>query len=168
VPNFGLDLTHLPSGKEPHYRLGGTPCRKCDLMAAMVEDDSAKLRLTIIGSKAERSRALAAFPPEASRYLVKAYAPSDWAVERAGFKTDGHPTIYVQASDGTVLHRQDTFSDAKQVAEALRKADPSYDPAKDPDVTKDLSLDALKQLLAKVPLSRWLIGGMVLLYFWKR
>ena len=109
VPNFGLDLAHLASGTEPHYRVGGRPCRKSDLMAAMLEDDSAKLRLTIIGSKEERARVLAALPSEASRYLVKAYAPSDWAVARAGFKTDGHPTIYVQAPDGTVLHRQDSF-----------------------------------------------------------
>jgi hypothetical protein len=124
MPNFGLDLAHLAGGSQPCYRVGDKPCRKRDVLAAIVEDDSAKLRLTIIGNREERARVLAALPPEASRYLVKAYDPSDWAVTRAGFKTDGHPTIYVQAPDGTVLHRQDTFADAKQLAEALRKAVP--------------------------------------------
>jgi hypothetical protein len=168
VRNFGLDLAHMAGGKDPRYRVGGKPCKKRELMAAMVEDDSAKPRLTIIGSKDERTKVLAALPPEASRYLVKAYDPVDWTVSRAGFKTDGHPTIYVQAPDGRVLHRQDTFSDAKQLAEALRKADPSYDPAKDSDVTKGLSFDLLKQLVAIVPPLGWLIGGIALLYLLKR
>jgi hypothetical protein len=151
MPNFGLDLAHLANGNQPRYRVGGKPCRKRDVMTAMVEDDSAKPRLTIIGSKEERAQALAALPAEASRYLVKAYDRTDWAVARAGFKTDGHPTIYVQAPDGTVLHRQDTFADAKQLAEALRKADPTYDPAKDPDLSKSSLAQMFKQLAAQLP-----------------
>jgi hypothetical protein len=121
VQNFGLDLAHMAAGKQPRYRVGGKPCAKRDMMAAMVEDDSAKPRLTIIGSKEERAKVLSVLPPEASGYVVKAYDPKDWAVARAGFKTDGHPTIYLQAPDGTVLHRQDVFSDANQLAEALAR-----------------------------------------------
>jgi len=137
-------------------------------MAAILEDDSAKPRLTIIGNQEERAKVLAALSPEASRYLIKAYDPSDWAVARAGFKTDGHPMIYVQASDGTVLHRQHRFCDAKQLAEALRKADPSYDPAKDPDLTKYSVLEFLKQLNSQLPPLAWLAGGLLLLYLCKR
>lgn len=168
VPNFGLDLAHLAAGNVPRYRVGGKPSAKRDVMAAIVDDDSAKPRLTIIGNQQDRAKVLSALPPEATNYLVKAYDPRDWAVARAGFKTDGHPTIYAQAPDGTVLHRQDAFADAHQLAEALRKADPSYDPAKDPDLTKILSLDVLKQLAAKVPPLGWLLAGLLVLYLRNR
>jgi hypothetical protein len=61
---------------------------------------------------------------------VQDYAPGNWAV-KDGFFTEGKPTIYLQAPNGKVLHRQDDYSDgAAGLATALRKADPNYSPLK--------------------------------------
>ncbi len=140
--SFPRWMTH---GTEPEkiaareqYRVGGRVVTREEalqaLRAGQLADDSAKLRLTVIGSPDERKKALAGLPADVKeRCLVKEYAPDHWAVKGAGFKTDGHPTVYVQAPDGRVLHRQD---DADNVAAAVRRADPAYDPAKDPDLRK--------------------------------
>jgi hypothetical protein len=56
-------------------------------------------------------------------------------VQGFGFRTDGRPTIYVQDAAGRVLHRQDDYDGAEQLAGALRRPGP-YDPATDPDRRK--------------------------------
>jgi hypothetical protein len=132
----GTDPERLTTREE--YRLGGRVVSREEalkaLQAGQLTDDSKKPRLTVIGSAEERQKVLAGLPAEVrDRFLVKDYAPDHWAVKGAGFKTDGHPTVYVQAADGKVLHRQD---DGEGVVEAVRKADPNYDPRKDPDLRK--------------------------------
>jgi hypothetical protein len=151
------------------YRLSGQVVTREEafkaLQAAPLSDDSQKLRLTVIGSAEERKKVLAALPQDVKdRCLVKEYAPDHWSVKNAGFKTDGHPTVYVQAPDGKVLHRQD---DADNVAQAVRKADPNYDPAKDPDLRKAKTPD--KPVSPPVPdsnpspTSGWVVAGLVAL-----
>ena len=168
--NFGIDtaqLAKLPSGEE-RIEVNGQPVAKADAKrliegttggAGALTDDSHKPRLTIIGSKEERQRVLADLDrqPDLKHALaVKAYAPDEWPVARAGFVTSGHPTIYLQAPDGKVLHRQDDYS-GPQDFEAIRKADPNYKPTQDPDLRKlafpGLSPDTLP----------WLVGGAALL-----
>lgn len=132
----GTDPERLTPREE--YRVGGQVVSRDEALKALqsgrLTDDSKKLRLTVIGSGAERQKVLSGLPSEVrDRCLVKDYAPDHWAVKGAGFKADGHPTVYVQAPDGKVLHRQD---DGEGVAEAVRKADPNYDPKKDPDLRK--------------------------------
>lgn len=78
----------------------------------------------------------------AGQYRLQVYDPSA-AVEppqnfalRPGFVTSGHPTIYIQAVDGTVIRRWDTYPGAAIVADglsdALRVPKLPYDPKTDP------------------------------------
>jgi hypothetical protein len=128
-------------------------------------DDRDQLCVTVIGEEVNRRQVLddldraPALTPWKGRLKIHGYEPTHWAVQDAGFKTDGRPTIYVQAPDGKVLHRQDEYRGPEALAEVLRKADPRYQPANDPDLNRDL---------AGVPLPVWLGGAvLVVLLFWK-
>lgn len=111
--------------------------------SAKLPDDKGKQHLTIISADtAKRKRVLDDLDTSAdlgtwkAKLLVQDYSPDEWPLA-PGFWTKGDPTIYVQADDGKVLHRQDDYNDGPAgLAKALRKADPSYDPAKDPDLRK--------------------------------
>ena len=88
------------------------------------------------------------------------YAPNNWAV-KDGFFTEGKPTIYLQAPNGKVLHRQDDYSDGASVlATALRKADPNYSPTEDRDARKNLRIPVFS---AYVPLALLVVVGLVIL-----
>jgi hypothetical protein len=166
VENFGVDVSKL--GKGPRYIHNGREVTRGQALEAIegkLPDDAQLPRLTVIGPEAERKAVLAdiashaALAPYKGRFVVQGYDPSHWAVQ--GFVTGGKPTIYVQRPDGKVLHRQDDYRGPEALAAALRKVDPSYDPAKDPDATrpKGLPFDA-----KDVPLWAWLAGaGAVLL-----
>jgi hypothetical protein len=130
-------------------------------------DDTAKQRLTIIGHQDVVSRiqsdwqtnpSLAAFK---DRILTNSYAGDHWAVVNVGLSPGMTSTIAIilqTAPDargrGRVLHVQHDYQDgpeglakaisrglaaAPQVSanSAVRKPDPGYDPAKDPDLRKD-------------------------------
>jgi hypothetical protein len=147
VQNFGIDRAQLG---QPHERitLGGREITHAEakklLEAGALTDDSGKLRLTIIGSEADRKRVLdelkGPLADLVGAFLVQSYAPNDWPVARAGFQTGGKPTIYIQAPSGKVLHRQDDYADGadglRRALEAVRKPDPNYDPAKDRDLRR--------------------------------
>jgi hypothetical protein len=147
VQNFGIDRAQLGQPRE-RITLGRREITHAEarklLEAATLADDSGKLRLTIIGSEADRQRVLddlkGPLADLASGFLVQSYAPDNWAVARAGFQTGGKPTIYVQAPSGKVLHRQDDYADGadglRRGLEAVRKPDPNYDPAKDRDLRR--------------------------------
>lgn len=136
---------------------GGSP-------SSSLSDDSRKARLTVIGAEADRKKVLADIESDpalkavvAERCLVTAYPPDHWAVAGMGFVTTGTPTIYLQAPTGKVLHRQDDYEGgAARLVEAIRKADATYQPKKDPDLTKpwykSLGLD-------RIPPAAWLAGG---------
>lgn len=170
-PIFGVDAAKLKDRPARILR-GGKEITREQAFQLLgdkeVPDDRSLLRVTVIGPDAERGQVvadLAGHPALASykgRLLVQDYAPDHWSVARAGFKTDGHPTVYVQAPDGTVLHRQDTYQGPAQLAEAIRKADPSYDPSKDPDATKPaIGLPDL----SKIPTWVWVAGAVGLYMF---
>jgi hypothetical protein len=104
------------------------------LRAENLTDDSGTLRLMVIGTEADRRRVLDNLKGSASDMaglcLGQDYPPDYWALARAEFCTAGKPTIYVQAPDGRVLHRQDDYADGadglRLAFENIRKPDPQY------------------------------------------
>lgn len=130
--NYGVDTAKLHAS--PVYSVNGVQVSKDAAYQAVegLTDDSRKLRVTVIGSKEARepvAKEIAAALPDVA---VRDYDPSAWEL-KPGFVTTGNPTIYAQAPDGKVLHRQD---DPADVVSAIRKAKESYDPKKDPDLRK--------------------------------
>lgn len=109
-----------------------------------IPDDSKKLRVTVIGSRDARRGvvdAVNAEPNVASRVSLWSVEPDHWSLRDSEtgepvFRTTGTPTVYVQAPDGKVLHRQD---DPKGVVGAIRKTLKPYNPDLDPDVRKTVS-----------------------------
>ena len=173
VRNFGVDVDKLAckDGEPcpaPTYKINGHDVDRKTAMKAIVgadvPDDTEKLRLTVIGSEAERKKVLADLDSSPQlvgvkeRVLIQAYPPDHWAVTGAGFSAGGKPTIYVQAPSGKVLHRQDDYADgASGLATAIRKADPNYDPKKDPDTRKPTVIPA--DLQGYVPYLLLAAGG---------
>src|SRR5581483_11679383 len=107
-----------------------------------IVDDSRKCRITVIGPGALRQKVLddlAKAPGLSTWAIMRGYDPGHWAMTGAGFVTKGSPTIYCQAPDGRVLHRQDDYDGgAEALLQALRKAKESYDPKKDPDLRQTI------------------------------
>lgn len=147
-PPGGIDADRLkPDGAE-RFTINGRRVDRGRAIESLLGgsgnliDDSGFLRLTVIGSDAERKRVLddlkgPALAGLAGGLLVRDYPPDHWAVKDAGFKVDGRPTIYVQHAGGKVLHRQDDYDGGPdRLAGAIRKARPDYDPKKDPDLSK--------------------------------
>lgn len=130
--NYGVNLDKIPL--EGRYSVNGVPVSKDMVLAAVegnVPDLTNKVRITVIGDKEKRQSALAKIG-KPTWAVVADYSPAYWAVQpqKYGFVTGGSPTIYFQRPDGSVLCRLD---DETGLVDALRKADPSYDPSKDPD-----------------------------------
>jgi hypothetical protein len=166
VRNFGVEVEKLNREGTERFRLNGAPASREEVRRVLadqrVPDDAGRLRLTVIGEPAATGRVTDDFARAAAlaewkeRVLLQAYLPDHWAVARGGFRTDGRPTIYVQAPDGTVLHRQDDYRDgADGLAQALRKADPLYNPRKDPDLRQRWQRPAIN--LAALPVPVWLM-----------
>jgi hypothetical protein len=149
--------------KQERYTLNGR-----EVGAGEVPKDSKRLRLTIIGSETERKKVTddlnqnPLLMPFTMNLLVRDYAPEHWHVARSGFVTTGHPSIYLQAPDGKVLHRTDSYPGPAPLAEAIRKVDPNYDPKKDPDLGKKGAS------AAGAPLPMIVLGGMAALYIARR
>lgn len=165
-PDAGEHLGVLAAGVErggcpdcERCECNGCECSLAELLTAVgqggeVPDDSAWPSLTFIGSKEDTAAARKALEASAdssslvSRYVVQEYRPSNPMVAKAGFRTDGNPTIYGQQADGQVLFRLDAFPgvaamidvlrDGLGVPEQIRKPSPDYDPAKDGGVTLPL------------------------------
>jgi hypothetical protein len=151
VQNFGLRPELIPA--DDRYWLNGRPVPPARARAAVARggslaDDSGKWRLAVIGTAEECRRvtddlrdhpALAAWK---DRLLVQAYRATAWAVTGVGLPAGGHPTVVLADAPGDgnkarVLHRQDDYDGgAEALAVALRRADPSYDPRKDPDLRR--------------------------------
>ena len=116
-------------------------------------DDRAKLRVTVIGTREDCDRVAADFSGSADladwkkTVLVQCYRPDDWAVVGLGF-APGTPRIVVQAGpdksgQGQVVHSQaDYAGGSAELAGALRKARPDYDPKKDPDRRKTADVES--------------------------
>jgi hypothetical protein len=114
----------------------------------VLPDDSNLRRITLIGTKEDCAMVqndLSSHPsllPYKGKYLLQSYLPSDWAVKNVGFDVSGSPRIIVQEAPNAkgsarVLHSQADYADGPEgLANALRKADPNYDPSKDVDRRK--------------------------------
>ncbi len=151
------------------YTVNGKPVSKHDaiesLTVGQVPDDAKKLRLTIIGDKASRDAVLSdigtapVFASLRNELVIQDYEPDAPLIRGLGFKTDGSPTIYLQEPNGKVLLRQDRYENAERLAAAIRRADPRYDPSKDPDGKKVLPPSM------RIPIAAWIAGaaGIVLL-----
>lgn len=168
VPNFGLMVDELGKRGFDHYELNGRPIAQGDALQAVKEGlpaDQDLLRVTVFGSESQRQRVVADLTRAPAglrdRFLVQAYPPTHWVANGAGFHVGGDPTVYLQAPDGTVLHRQDDYHDgAEGLYGAIRKADPRYVPGNDPDLRNGSSLEPWQ----------WVIGGVcvVLALAWFR
>lgn len=118
-----------------------------------------KLRLTVIGPQESRQAVLEDVKrsPQlaelAKSFLLSDFGPNDWQVRNGGYVTTGKPTIYVQAPTGKVLHRQDSYNGPDELAQALRKANESYKPEKDPNLSAPLLG------LLGIPIEVWLIAA---------
>lgn len=183
VQNYGIDLEALKNYKGPAYSINGRKASRYDALAKLgsFTDDADRPFLTIIGPKddCDRVRAdidnLPVLKQVRDNWRVQSYPADDMAravIADDGFKTGGHPTIYLQSPDGTVLHRQDNYQSAEQLAQAARRADPKYDPNKDPDLSKTPSIggvdlapfiDWLKKLPGVVYAAVLGLGGLFVL-----
>jgi hypothetical protein len=140
----------LPTGVEwdkiathEEYRRNGQAISSKEAQQALADkslpNDSHYLRLTIIGDSADAQRVLSdlhqspVLAPYRDQTVVQSYPANHWAVAQAGFVTSGKPTLYLQKPDGQVVWRQDSYSGPEELAEAIRRAQPDYDPKKDPD-----------------------------------
>lgn len=173
--NSGVEEKFISRDRPRYTRCGKEVCREESIQSLMrksdeIADDSDLDRLTVIGPLAERKRVLADLnaAPELAEFkgklLVMSYDPANWAVANCGFFTGGRPTIYLQAPDGTVKHRQDSYEQgAAGLAEALRRRNPNYDPANDPDLLKSTPLMIGGMKVSTKPI---LIGAGILAVLW--
>lgn len=110
-----------------------------EALGATVPDTTSCRWVTVIGTGREKVEGDWKAAPELAPYtggtILKSYPADHWAL-RPGFALKGAPTLYVQSSDGRVLSHADGYDGPQALARALRKADPNYDPAKDPDLSK--------------------------------
>ena len=149
--NFGIEQEKLDQTER--YWLNGmalTSKQASKILgnAAVLPDDSNLGRITLIGSKEDCNAVhndLVNHPallPYKAKYLLQSYQPGDWAVKNVGFDVSGSPRIVVQEAPNAkgvarVLHSQADYADGPEgLANALRKADPNYDPTKDVDRRK--------------------------------
>lgn len=139
VPNCkGVDASKLTGSR---FEINGQKVSMGD-----IPDDSSKPRVTVIGSDADRKKVTDAIKSSdlAGKVAVWSVEPSHWSLRDSDggeprFKTDGKPTVYVQAPSGKVLHRQDDWQGPEDVG-AIRKALKGYDAALDPDLRKNTAI----------------------------
>jgi hypothetical protein len=125
-------------------------------------DDSKRPHLTIIGTTDEQRRLLSALTIDLPRWRVQGYTPERWELG-CGFAVLGTPTVYLQSSDGRVMLRRAGAVASAELVEALRRADPSYAPAKDPGgKMPGVNLDAVLEWAKKLPTSMYAVGGALL------
>lgn len=151
APLFGVVREKLDQGEK--FSIGGREIdrtRACQILKSggNLDDDRSKLRLTVIGSESECAAVSKDLRenPELKRLsdhcLIQCYRPTDWAVADIGFSA-GAPRIVVQEGPdkegvGRVLHSQGDYAGgAVELAQALRRVRPDYDPSKDPDKRKE-------------------------------
>lgn len=127
-----------------------------------IPDDSKKLRVTVIGGVATRAKAVEDITDAKLDVVLWQCSKDHWSLAdtetgKPAFKNDGSPTIYVQAPDGKVLHRQD---DDKGVVGAIRKASKDYKFENDPDLRKEVvPLSPLAAPIGVLPMLLMLAGA---------
>lgn len=131
-PNFGVVQSKIDGPSYSHSGKTVTRAQAIQAIEASVPDDSAKRKVVVIGSEADRKAALEIIG-KPSWAQVTDWSPDAFQVKDAGYKTDGKPTTYVVEANGGVVHRQD---DLRDLNVAVRKADPNYKWQDDPDLRK--------------------------------
>lgn len=187
IPNFGVDqkrINHEPQGR---YTINGREITAAQAHEAIVNagygtlpDDAKLMRMTLIGSKTDTGKVLSDLASDSNlaalkdKVLVQSYLYPDPATDsmlkHCGFVCEGSPSIYLQTPDGKVRHRQAAYDGPAKLAEAIRKADPTYDPAKDPDLTKPAPAPAPAPLTGGSP-TTWILaalGGFIALLLGKK
>ncbi len=178
VINYGLNREKLESNVEK-YQLNGAPVTAKQAVTAIITADDPKLP-----DDTKRPSATAIGTPEQCAKvhddLVKAglidsvvwqdYRPDDVMVAKFGFVTKGAPSVYLQAIDGKVLYREDVYDPTRFIT-AVRKADPLYDPTKDPNgsspLTAPFNIQPIIDYVKTVPPVVWIVGagaGLFMLY----
>lgn len=159
VKNFGNNYQPVEqqSPAKVKYRIKGKPASREDAIdtirssavvapgaAPKLPDDSTRLRVTSFGANREVvDRDMATAPALVAlkdKVVYKSYdTVRDW--EADGFKATGSPTISIEdPQTRRELHRQNDYTGPDSLAlaivsaEAQRKADPNFDPAKSPDL----------------------------------
>jgi hypothetical protein len=148
MANYGIELSEMKGRPESYYHNGRSITKESALLlmgTQGIPDDSQFIRITVIGSDAIRKKvrddlyndpALSDFR---SFTVVQDYPKDHWAVNGVGFEANSEIAIYVQSPDGTVVHRQNDYTDgAVGLATALRKVDPNYRKGGDPDLRATL------------------------------
>lgn len=168
VPNYGVDKNRVPQ-----YQSNTLNGRDISQESAMLNlrndsllDDSGHLIVTIIDQSREQADTIKQavlsdphFADLVGKAHIQAYGATD-PMLACGFVCAGHPTVYVQTSSGKVLHRQDDFSGGVQgIIGAVRKANASYDPTKDPNLNNggQPSLNDLLQKLKSIAMANPMI-----------
>lgn len=140
--------------------------------ADQLADDSRALRVTVIGNQRDRSPVAqdwfgSDLLADARKVAVFASYPADHPmIARYGFKTNGHPTIYIQRPDGFGPDggdpwRMDEYPGPEALAKAVRKADAAYTGEGDKDPTKpSISAGGLAQIVGTIPLSAGFMGAL--------
>jgi len=126
--NFGIEVEKLST--ESSFSINGEPCTKEAVFAelAKIPDDAKKLRLTIIGEVEDRKKVLGELEIVGAvkdKVVIQAYPPDDELIKKLGFDVTGKPSVYLQRPDGTLLYSQFMWSGAKDLIDAINKADGS-------------------------------------------
>ena len=180
VLNFGVQLGKL--GGTPRYRLNGVEISRDQAIAAVegadIPDDANLLRLTLIGSKEDRTRVLEdldrhpALAHLKGKLLVQAYDPTDPRVAKRGFVTTGKPTIYLSAPDGKVITRNvdGEYPGPEALAYAIgAAAGKPYSPDNDQPLPKKPEPQpqplAVPKSLSDVPQWAWIAGAVAVFFY---
>lgn len=161
--NFGIDIVKLSVRPSQPCSINGRPASfEQALNAIKFPDDSGKLHVTVNGTP-EFNAAVRKQLTDAGlidKVHFQEYAPDSPMMKSQGFQ----PGVTMQNSRNEVVHRQDG---SENVAEAVRRIHPDYDPKKDPNVTAPTIVDPmeyLKQIYNMLPPVAWL-GIAALAYY---
>jgi hypothetical protein len=162
---FGVQAEKIHRDRPRHYINGKEVERHEVLNALRLADDSKKPYVTFIGEGRDKPLAQFLQTPEAQKCRIQSYPSDAWEVSRVGFKVDGKPTIYIQNPCGEVLCRFDADPGPDKLVQEVRKAQPDYDPSRDPNGQGfGINLNSLKN----IPASVWTLGGLGLLLLLQR
>jgi hypothetical protein len=138
--NYGVN--YRPADRD-RVTFQGQPVSLDQAMLAFdstVPSDANYLRLTVIGTPEQQAQVLNDLRTSPVlqglpvRVIARGYAADSWVIAGMGYVTTGTPTIYVQTPDGHVVHRQNSYVSASDLATALRRLDPNYNSTADPDL----------------------------------
>lgn len=137
--NFGLNTQKLAEGGT-RYTSNSPEATAFSYGAQAGDSPKDKFYLTVIGDKAERAPVKASFDGSdfaglRDQVWFGEYDKGEWQVkDQLGYHADnGKPTVLLQSPSGRVLYRAFDYSaGSAPIIQALRKADPNYNPENDP------------------------------------